>query len=92
MRNIKSILKILSVSDTVFAEYEATQLAVEAEQKRQRVHKQADYALDRIRNIQKEVDQVNETLDDLDMHSANLSIPILEDTTLRLMGFMEETK
>ena len=91
MRNIKSILKIVEVSDAVIAEYEATRLAVKDQQRRQRTYNRADYSLGRIKAIQRELDQLNETLDELDMHSANLTILGLEDTRLRLVGLMELT-
>jgi len=91
MWGIKKILKTLAGPDKV-KDYEKAREAVEAQRERQRNHNRADYALSRIAHIRSELDQLNDTLDDLDMHSANLSIPLLEDTELRLMGFVEDSK
>jgi len=60
LRNIKSILKIVKVSDVIIAKYEATRLAVEAEQKRQRMGNQADYALERLVVVEREISSINE--------------------------------
>ena len=92
LRNIKSILKILKVSDVIIAKYEVTRLAIKAQQERQRKHNNGEYVLERIEFIKRELDQINESLDRLDMHSANLIIPGLEDTRLRLVGLVEMTK
>lgn len=91
MWGIKKILETLDGPEKV-KDYERARKAVEAQQEWRRNHNRADYALERMKTIQRELDHLNDTLDDLDMHSANLSIPMFEDTRLRLVGFMEITK
>lgn len=85
LRNIKSILKIVKVSDAIIAKYEATRLAVEAEQKRHRMGNNADYALERLESVKREISSINKTLDGLGLHDSNLVILRHDALKLRLV-------
>jgi len=91
LRNIKSILKIVKVSDVIIAKYEATRLAVKAQQERERKYNNAKYALECITTVEREMQRVESLLDGLGLLE---SLPEFDFvlTRLALVELTETTK